>query len=230
MTIAYSKSDADLIETFSHLPKSQKSSGYWSSDEVNSIRSKAKAHFIEIQRRKCCYCRSDLGTSRARVWDLEHFAPRSRYPHFMFEERNLSVSCIECNSSKDDFDTIERGSSLRKYPTDEKRFKLVHPHYDRYGDHITWYESTVPWPKTNKGKITVYRCDLMRFALDTFQAAGNLQDRRFETEVDVVMSTKPTVIERAAAQAVISKVLDNLSSKAVDVARNENNSDDGKRE
>lgn len=205
MTIPYSEAELATVADFNG--RAQQEAQFWSSDEAVAVKARAKAYFIGLQRRRCCYCRSDFGTDRARVWDLEHVAPRSVYPHFMFIESNLAVSCIGCNEAKKDQDTLFRGRRLRRYPSDTARFKIVHPHYDKYSEHLVWGGGVVPFPRSEKGKETIYCCDLMRFALSAFDAAGSLADRRFESEVDIVMSAEPMERERLKAAAAIDTAL-----------------------
>lgn len=205
MTIPYSSAELDVIQAFGVNPV--KCADFWTTPEAVAVKSRAKSYFVKLQRRRCCYCRSNFETQHARVWDLEHVAPRARYPHFMFEEKNLAVSCISCNESKGDQDTLINGSRLKRYPSEPARFKIIHPHYDIYSDHLAWSNRVVPFPRTEKGKVTIYVCDLMRFALRAFDAAGSLTERRFEVEVDLVMSAEPMPHEKAAAAAAINEAI-----------------------
>jgi hypothetical protein len=62
-------------------------------------------------------------------------------------------------------------------------------------------------PKTEKGKNTIYICNLLRFAQKFIAWENSAVDVRFEEEVDVVFDEKET------AQAAIDAIIAELPTK-----------------
>ena len=56
----------------------------------------------------CAYCevRTDSGSTKP---EIDHFRPRSKYPHLTFKWENLLYSCHKCNYKKDDEFPEENG-------------------------------------------------------------------------------------------------------------------------
>ena len=139
----------------------------WGSEqaEIKSIRAKIKRHLLEKQDYTCCYCRQRRYDAHSATWDIDHIAPKSRNPHFLFEINNLALSCKECNISKSENETLKY--KRKKYPSNGAPFKIVHPHYDNYTDHIEIFElgKTVLYRVKNKdkGRATYSMCNLVRF-------------------------------------------------------------------
>lgn len=204
MPLTFTNVESELIEGFNTSAK--KLSSYWSSEEISSIKLKIKRHFLRLQSRKCCYCRQRVRSLHGRIWDIEHVEPRSVRPDFMFVEDNLAVSCIDCNVSKSSASVID--GRPKGYPKLSGRFKIVHPKFDRYGDHIGWNGSSIYIPLSDKGKETVIRCNLLRYAVEQGQLALSAGDTRFERQVDIVFSEEPSQQDRLAA---VNEILDALA-------------------
>lgn len=64
-----------------------------------------KKALAESSHDKCAFCECKPGESGN--IEVEHFAPKSRYPDKTFEWDNLLPVCRKCNEAKSDFDTVE---------------------------------------------------------------------------------------------------------------------------
>ncbi len=186
--VDYCKSDQLLVAAYKAIQDKIKDPNYWSHAELEKLKKRAKEHYIEEQKTHCCYCNMHQNSKNHRIWDLEHIAPRAKYAHFMFEPKNLAAACPDCNTHKGDKEVLVN-TRRRTYPTKSEDFKIVHPHYDKYTDHIK-HRRFVYVPVTKKGKYTIYLCDLLRFTVDFIGASGSASDNSFEDEIDAAFNAE----------------------------------------
>ncbi|WES64625.1 HNH endonuclease domain-containing protein [Microbacter sp. GSS18] len=158
----------------------------WAEDSVKDLKATIKSHYIHAQATTCCYCQRHLASENHRVWDIDHVVPRSTHPRFMFEPLNLVACCPDCNRAKKD-QRVLKNNRRKKYPTKSTDFLILHPHFDEYADHI-FRQQHVYLGKTEKGKRTIYVCDLLRFAQKYIAWPNAITDSRFESEVDVIVA------------------------------------------
>lgn len=178
-----------LVGTYRALPRNEMRSDYWSEEELDSIRKDIKAHYISEQGTRCCYCDRHLATQNHKDWDVEHVVSRSSHPWFMFEPRNLAVACHDCNNAKSDKRVLVNNSRVT-YPSNSEAFRIVHPHFDDFADHV-YCVGFVYFGKTDKGKQTIYACDLLRFAQKFIDWDSSISDERFEKDVERVLKDEP---------------------------------------
>lgn len=108
---------------------------------------------------RCAFCRLPLGTvSTRRTPSLDHFAPKARYPQWVFEVLNLLAACYACNSSlKNSTDPV----LLMGCIYEQSQFRVVHPYLDEVPEHISGgfvEESLHPEPVTHlsdRGRSTI---------------------------------------------------------------------------
>ena len=162
-SIQYSDSTQTIITQISLEP------GYshkrWGDDDLEQVRCEIRDFYRREQRANCPYCREPIGLRAAANAPVEHIAPKSRYLQFMFEPKNLCVVCADCNENKSNRDVIDpliTGNPGRSYPTNATRYRIVHPHFDEYSDHII-KAKFLYFEKTPKGGHTIYICNLNRF-------------------------------------------------------------------
>ncbi|MBO0356366.1 hypothetical protein J0X19_00275 [Hymenobacter sp. BT186] len=102
---------------------------------------------------------------------VEHIVPKSKHITFIFEPKNLCVVCAECNTIKKEQETLDiiedtltlsKGKTRKRYPTVSNAFKIVHPHFDRYQDHIIRLGDYYYVDRTKKGSFTIGACRLNR--------------------------------------------------------------------
>ncbi len=71
----------------------------WSLGCYANLKASIKEHYSILQEDVCFYCKINLrhaGYSEP----TEHIVPKSDKPQWMFEPRNLALSCIPCNTKK----------------------------------------------------------------------------------------------------------------------------------
>ncbi|MCR3881035.1 HNH endonuclease [Klebsiella quasipneumoniae] len=153
--------------------------------EITKIREELREHYIPQQVGCCSYCRIDNPQSHGLTWDVEHIIPQGDFPQFLFEPRNLSLSCKDCNGSKNSkpvLDTSKIDVSVN-YPSDGVFFYIIHPHFDNYEEHIKIEKlgkRIIYHPSEGKGMYTYEICNLSRFA--TYEA-HNITDANVASSV-----------------------------------------------
>ncbi|WP_428969905.1 HNH endonuclease [Sphingomonas sp. Xoc002] len=198
--IAYCEADNQLVAAFDALARGDKAPGYWADDILAGLKTRVKAYYITAQSSRCCYCDRHQGTENHRSWDVEHIADRSKYPWFMFTPKNLAAACPDCNVAKSDKEALVT-AGRKTYPADSAGFRLVHPHFDSFADHILRLD-LVYIPKTKKGKYTIIACDLLRFAEKYIAWENSAADTRFEAEVNAAFQHSGAAGLAAVAEAI----------------------------
>lgn len=158
-----------------------KSSTYWGKDEVTPVRAEIKGHYIREQEGLCCYCGIPDPSTHGRDWDVEHVVAQRPRPDFMFVAENLGVACVECNSKKGKKETLV-DPTVTRYPSSSDAFLVVHPHFDRWQDHILRDHLTYA-SFTEKGKWTIEECGLSRFNERVIGLRYPISDTRYEKVV-----------------------------------------------
>lgn len=138
----------------------------WNDEDLAPLRSFLRAYYREEQRGKCAYCKRALSGTAAANCHVEHLLPKALYPGFIFEPRNLCAVCAECNSVKRNqevqnasVDTLNKAKA-KLYPRSAGAFKIVHPHFDEYDEHILLLKKKFYVSKSPKGSFTIDTCDL----------------------------------------------------------------------
>lgn len=139
----------------------------WNKDEYAEIRKIIKDHYLQEQNYMCQFCRQKFKVKHNRVWDVEHIIPRSTHPQFTFTSKNLCVICPDCNNEKNSGSVLNR-EQIQKFPTASSAYKICHPHFDIYNEHI---DAIVPgqlykW-HSSKGRYTIRIYGLDRFLKGT---------------------------------------------------------------
>lgn len=140
----------------------------WGQDNFQSIRSHVRSHYRLEQRGKCAYCRSPVSLRSASNCHVEHIVPKSKYLSFIFEAKNLCVACADCNEIKREQETLGEepdpllnGDTRVRYPRSSNAFKIVHPHFDIYDEHIKIFNGYFV-DSSPKGHFTIGACKLNR--------------------------------------------------------------------
>jgi hypothetical protein len=154
----------------------------WYLPELAALRARLRQHYSVQQFATCCYCKQGFMSTSGLVWDVEHVAPKSLYPKFMFEPLNLAVACKECNSAKRAFEVLVRPKPKR-YPKRSQAFLIVHPHFDKYDDNILRSKHLYA-PISAKGVETIRACNLVRIAQAAAKMPDGVLDTRFESAVN----------------------------------------------
>ncbi|WP_312633983.1 HNH endonuclease [Pseudescherichia sp.] len=180
--INYVGDDAETYRNFNALPEEHKNGHVWDSDDISivNIKKAIKDHYIVSQDYTCPYCKQRLVVNHNATWDAEHIIPKSSHPKFIFEPLNLCVSCKDCNNEKRD-KAVLRNNRRRTFPVNSEDYKFVHPHFDNYNEHINIVEvAGYYFPLTEKGRKTIEKCGLLRFAYK-YTGYGNTSQENKET-------------------------------------------------
>ena len=144
------------------------SSNSWGDDDLRNVKRIVKEYYLDEQATICPYCQRNLQTRHGRSWDIEHIIPRSFRKSFMFEPKNLCMSCVDCNSAKSN-KKVTRSEARVNYPQRSDMYYIVHPHFDNYEQFLIplkpgfFYISL-----SEKGSKTIELCNLNRF----YETAG----------------------------------------------------------
>lgn len=140
----------------------------WDCDENLVLRSEIREYYRKQQKGICSYCRQAVSTIYASNCHIEHIAPKSLHPEYIFEPRNLCIICSDCNQIKRNQETIGiipntiRKKYKKKYPDKSEDFYIVHPHFDKYDDHIIIINGLYVDRDSAKGNFTIGACRLNR--------------------------------------------------------------------
>ncbi|MCK6639447.1 MAG: HNH endonuclease [Bacteroidia bacterium] len=132
--------------------------GEWEHEKLEPLIRKIRKHYLNEQGELCSFCRLPF---REDI-QVEHFVPKAgKYgrPEFTFYAQNLSVACKHCNSKKStNNDMIPY--TRTPYPQSGIYFRIAHPHFDDYFEHIEIVDRSRYVGKTLKGRRTIERCKL----------------------------------------------------------------------
>lgn len=115
------------------------------------------------QNELCAYCRIHVPPSCVPM-HCEHIVYKNKYPQWMFLPENLCVSCPCCNRFKGTTEVLV-DPQTKKYPHNSRGFKIIHPIYDNYSEHIELIGDIIYRGKTEKGVFTIMTCHLYRVGL-----------------------------------------------------------------
>ena len=148
---------------------------------VLSFKEHLRDDMYEKQNRKCAYCR--LHTAKA-CWPShrEHIVYKDSHPQWMFLPENLCVSCYWCNKWKGTTEVLENPQT-EMYPELGEGFKIIHPFYDTYSEHIELVGDVLYRGKTDKGRFTIDTCHLYRIDLAEERVDQKKYDGGFITEL-----------------------------------------------
>lgn len=132
----------------------------WNSTKagISSFKKNIVEHMSAKQNYKCAYCRLDIPYAGFYP-DREHIVPKNKHPQWVFEPRNICVSCEMCNRNKSDEEVLDN-PFVSEYPTNSGEFKLVNPFVDKYSEHIELLDDLIYVGKSEKGRFTINLCKL----------------------------------------------------------------------
>src|SRR5690606_12318514 len=124
----------------------------------------------------CAYC--GLPLNRTSGPQIDHIAPKSIYPEYTFEAKNLILSCSLCNgfSKKAEFDTVR--SKGENYL--DNTFYIVHPYFDdptrhfEYIDHNGYPCMILSLTDEAKKSRRLFKLDSPEMTEERYKAAMNL--------------------------------------------------------
>ena len=146
------------------IPRKLKS---WELSSYKKVKNNIKYHYSIVQSDICAYCRTPIRFDGYGE-HIEHIVPKSKKFRWMFHPENLCLSCFGCNKKKKDENTLVNpfsgyGNKYSSFPNNSLDYKIVHPHYDSYSNHIK-EEKLICIPKNGslKGLETIRICKLNR--------------------------------------------------------------------
>ena len=143
-------------------------SNIWDLDEIVELKKSIRNFYRKEQKILCAYCRNPVSLVYPDNCHIEHIAPKSLHPEYIFVSKNLCVICVECNKIKRDQETLNiipdtiKTKLKTKYPDKTEHFYIVHPHFDIYDDHIHIENGFYIDKASRKGSFTIGACLLNR--------------------------------------------------------------------
>ncbi|MRT93249.1 HNH endonuclease [Ancylomarina sp. 16SWW S1-10-2] len=141
----------------------------WGDEDLQAIRKHIRNHYRD-QSGICPYCRKDISIRSVYNANIEHIVPKSIARGFMFKPKNLCVICCDCNEIKrnqeveeEETNPLSRVKEYTNYPSSSNSFKIVHPHFDNYDEHILKC-GDIYIDRSKKGSFTIMTCELNRKA------------------------------------------------------------------
>ncbi|KQH85750.1 hypothetical protein AMR76_10720 [Vibrio furnissii] len=114
----------------------------WSSEHIADFKQNLKSHYRTAQNEQCSYCKRVIRGEFKMVLDIEHILPKGEraFKKFMFDPKNLCVSCKRCNMEIKGSDTsfIVDGTSFEDEFYASDKYLFLHPHSDNYWDSINY--------------------------------------------------------------------------------------------
>ena len=137
----------------------------WDSDKkgIRSFKKNLRQDMYRKQNKLCAYCRIHVSIA-CEPLHREHIVHKDEHPQWEFLPENLCVSCYWCNVYKGTTEVLENPRTTA-YPKSGDGFKIIHPLYDKFSDHIELIGDVLYRGKTEKGIFTIDTCHLYRVDL-----------------------------------------------------------------
>ena len=139
----------------------------WGEADLQTVRSYIRNFYKNEQTGICAYCKGSVSLISALNCHVEHIVPKSLHFDFIFTPKNLCVICADCNTIKREQETLGvipetlENAQAVLYPRTSNSFKIVHPHFDVYSEHIL-IKNGFYVDKSMKGHFTIGACKLNR--------------------------------------------------------------------
>ena len=130
---------------------------------IKNFKEHLKNDMYKKQYKRCAFCRIHIPTGCVHM-HRDHIVYKDAHPQWMFLPENLCVSCPICNEFKGTTEVLTNPKTA-VYPKDSNGFKIIHPLYDRYSEHIELLNGILYKGKTAKGVFTIETCHLYRVDL-----------------------------------------------------------------
>jgi hypothetical protein len=210
VAVAYTPALQVLIDSKTACPSFTHTD--WSGDDLALLRQFIRDHYRDQQIGICSYCRGTVSVHSAANCHVEHIAPKSKYLDFIFEPKNLCVICADCNEIKrsqetlnDVPDTVVKGNSRKRYPRSSRAFKIVHPHFDNWDEHIEQFGGFYV-DKSDKGHFTIGACRLNR-RLREFGWEAEYDDADVATAAQIYLDCQDPQKRQRALRSLKKKLI-----------------------
>lgn len=138
---------------------------HWDSKKkyIKSFKKNLREDMYEKQNKLCAYCRIHIPLACVPM-HRKHIVYKDDHPQWMFLPENLCVACPTCNEFKGVTEVLENPHTAT-YPKTSAGFKIIHPMYDIYSEHIELVGDVLYKGKSKKGIFTIETCHLYRVEL-----------------------------------------------------------------
>lgn len=148
----------------------------WEKSCLSEYKKRERDYYFKKQNRRCAYCRTIIKTSQASP-EIEHIVHKSGRPEWMYESFNHCISCKMCNTKKG-IKNVLSNDVVTDLPRQSAGYLLVHPHIDRYSQHINIIKGILYEGLTEKGRETIRICELDRYELAADRAEDNIMEEK----------------------------------------------------
>lgn len=169
----YTKSAEDIALIKQASPRGNHSDD-WEATCLSEFKIRARDYYRKMQNRRCAYCRTIVKTSQASP-EIEHIIPKSVKPDWMYEPFNLCMSCKKCNTKKST-NKVLTDECVKALPLDSDSYTIIHPHIDKYSEHINIIQDIFYEGLSDKGKETIRICELDRYELAADRAEDKIKE------------------------------------------------------
>lgn len=165
----------------------------WAHLDFSPIYTSAKSILIQHQDRRCFYCQKKNPHIDNDDLHIDHIVPIDEDERFIFEEKNLVLTCKKCNKRKNNKPVL-KAPTKTKYSLNKSNYKIVHAHIDTYSKHIEITGDIIFSGVDGKGKRTVYDCNLDRYMLEYLTCLSS-SDRDFvDAALKLLLTNDPKAL------------------------------------
>lgn len=130
---------------------------------IKRFKKNLRDDMYDKQNKRCAYCRIHVPIGCVPM-QRDHIVYKNAHPQWTFLPENLCVSCFWCNDWKGTTETLVDPQTT-VYPKVSEGFKIIHPLYDKYSEHIDLIGGILYHGRTDKGIFTIETCHLYRVEL-----------------------------------------------------------------
>lgn len=156
---------ADEIQAIKELEDKGLVADDWDSGKkyIKNFKANLRRDMYNKQNKLCAFCRIHVPLACVPM-HREHIVYKDEHPQWMFLPENLCVACPTCNEFKGTTEVLVNPRT-KTYPKSGDGFKIIHPLYDKYSEHIELIGDVLYRGKTDKGIFTIETCRLYRVDL-----------------------------------------------------------------
>lgn len=134
---------------------------HWKKSCLKGFKEHVKKYYSDKQNNRCVYCRMKVNLATG-FYHIEHIAPKSLYPQWMYDPKNLCLACPNCNSAKNATDILATHNNKKVLPSMSEDYLIINPYLDKYFEHIEIIDNLLYHGLTQKGTKTIEVCHLTR--------------------------------------------------------------------
>lgn len=200
---------SDEVKAIDKIKKNGITKKDWNSKRkgIESLKRNIREYMFYKQGCMCAYCKMEmlLGCSNLQK---DHIVPKSSHLQWMFLPQNLCVTCDKCNNYKGDIETLV-DSNVTVYPSEGKSFKIIHPFFDKYSDHIEIVDDLIYRARTDKGKFTINTCKLFRLELISDRARLKLKTENSDSLMIKIISLIDNEKDKKEIIKIVKDIINN---------------------